>query len=76
MSSLWSIVLGLFSGVVKLFNKALDYVKSMELINQGKKLEQAENAKREAEFQRKTSEILTQERTKEETTKKLEDGTF
>ena len=53
-----------------------EYIKSSELIAQGKNEQQAELAKEEIEINRKQTEILSQEVTKEETIKKLEDGTF
>lgn len=76
MTSLWLTVLGLINGAVSLFNKVLDYIRSAKLISQGKSLEQAEIAKQESEAQRKASEVLAEDRTREQTAKRMDEGTF
>jgi hypothetical protein len=75
-SGIWVAVLGLFSGIVQIFAKVLEQLKTNELINQGKELQQAEIAKEEIETSRQQTEILTKDQTREETIKKLEDGSF
>jgi len=71
-----SVILGLLSGVVQGLLKVFDAIKTQELINQGRTLEQADRAKDEIEINRQQTEILAQNQSKEETIKKLEDGTF
>ena len=76
MGTLWMTILGLFSGIVSLVNKALDFFKTSSLINRGKVLEQAEQAKREAELERETTKIILENRTKEDTIKRMDEGSF
>lgn len=75
-SGLWVTVLGLLNGLVQVFARVLEQLKRDELVNQGKELQQAEIAKDEIEVNRQQTEILTKDQTREETAKKLEDGTF
>lgn len=74
--SFLSTIIGLFGGFFSFFGKIFDYWKSTELINQGKVLSQAELAKDEININRQQTEILSQERTKADTLRKLKDGTF
>ena len=76
MSSIWITVVGLVNGVVKLFNGLLDYFKELKWVNIGKSLNQAEIAKEEAQITRETSEIINEDRTKEDTANRMDDGTF
>ena len=76
MEGIWLTVLGLVGGIVRGFNKVLDWFKEIKWTNVGKELEQAEAAKHEAEVIRETSEIIAEDRTREETVKRMEDGTF
>lgn len=76
MGSIWLTILGLFNGVVSAFNKVLEWFKEAKWTNIGKSLEQAEIAKQEAEATRVSSEIIAEERTREQTAKRMEDGTF
>ena len=76
MGTLWMTILGLFSGIVSLVNKALDFFKTSSLINRGKVMEQAEQAKREAELERETTKIILENRTKEDTIKRMDEGSF
>lgn len=69
-------IVGFASGFFKSLVRVLDMLKAKANINTGKALEQAEQAKQEAELNRKQTEILVQNRTKDETIKKLENGTF
>jgi hypothetical protein len=73
---MWATLLGLFSGIISIFGRVLEYFKEERLVNQGKASEQAERAKEEILINRETTEILSQERTEEETIKRLESGTF
>lgn len=75
-NGLWVTLLGLFSGLVQVFARVLEQLKRDELVTQGKELQQAEIAKDEIEVNRQQTEILTKDQTREETAKKLEDGTF
>ena len=76
MLSITSIILGLFNGALGLFNKLIEYAKEVRLINFGREQQVSDLAKEEIEINRKQTEILTQERTKEEVIKKMEDGSF
>lgn len=69
-------LLAFFTSIFKFGMNIFEYIKSSELISQGKNEQQAELAREEIEINRKQTEILSQEVTKEETIKKLEDGTF
>ena len=66
-------ILAFFTSIFKFGMNIFEYIKSSELISQGKNEQQAELAKEEIEINRKQTEILSQEVTKEETIKKLED---
>lgn len=74
--SLLNTILGLLGGLWGFATKVFDYFKEKSLLAMGRTLEQGDLAKKEAEDIRKTSEILAKEVTKEDTEKKLEDGTF
>jgi len=71
-----SIIMGFFSGFFNTASRLLDFFKEKAYIEQGKALQQAEIAKKEAEIAKKQSAIISQERTREETIKRMEDGTF
>ena len=75
-TGMWATILGLLSGLVSVFSKVMDHLKTQDMINQGKALQQAEIAKDEIEKSREQNEILTQDRTKEDVVKRLNDGTF
>lgn len=69
-------ILGFFAGVFKALGRVLDMIRTRRDVNQGRALEQAEQAKRENELMRKETEVLTENRTKDDVAKKLENGTF
>ena len=75
-SGIWVTILGLLSGLVSIFSKVMEDLKKEELKNQGKIEQQAEIAKDEVEKTREQTEILTQDRTREDVVKRLDDGTF
>lgn len=75
-ASIASAILGLVKGIVSLFNKSIEWFKEKALIRMGRELESGDIAKEEVEINRKQTEILTQERTKEDVEKKLEQGNF
>lgn len=76
MAELWIKALGLAHEVLKFFNRVLDFFKRKIAVSEGKELERAEIAKYQEQLTRETSEIITEERSKEETKKRLEDGSF
>jgi hypothetical protein len=76
LGGIWGVILGLVSGLVSVFGKVLEHIKTQELIDQGKSLQQAEIAKEEIDKSRAQTEILSQDRTREETIEKLERGDF
>ena len=59
-----------------LFSRVLDYLKEMRLVAWGREQHAADLAKDEIEINRKQTEILNQDRTKEDVIKRLNDGTF
>lgn len=69
-------ILGFFSGALKALGRILDMFRTQRDMNQGRALEQAEQAKKENELMRKETEVLTENRTKDDVAKKLENGTF
>lgn len=69
-------VLGFFSGFFKTFGRILDMLNTKKNVEHGRVLEQADLAKREAELNRKETEVLIEKRTKDDVAKKLESGTF
>ena len=71
-----STILSFLGGIWSFATKVLDYIREKSLVAMGRSLEQGDLAKNEAEVVRTTSEILAKEVTKEETVKKLKDGTF
>lgn len=73
---MWAGIIGILSGLASIAAKVLDIIKSVWLVNQGKELQKAELAKEEIEINRKQTEILTKNVTKEEVVKKMQDGTF
>lgn len=69
-------ILGFFSGFFKSLEKILDMFKTKQDMNQGRALEQADQAIRENELMRKETEVLTEKRNKDDVIKKLESGSF
>lgn len=72
----WEIIVGFATGVLKTLSRVLDMIKTKANINTGRVIEQAEQAKEETEVNRQQTKILMEERTKEDTIKKMENGTF
>ena len=73
---LLSSILGIFSTLGSLLGRFFDIVKENTLVNWGREQHAADLAKEELEINRKQTEILNQDRTKEDTVKRLEDGSF
>ena len=71
-----NLILGLFSGLAKIVIRVLEIVKEKRLIEQGKTLERAEQAIKEAENLREQQKILMEKRTKSDVIKSMEDGKF
>lgn len=71
-----SAVLGLVRGVISLFSKSAEYFKEKMLIQTGRELQAGQMAKDEIDINRRQTEILSQTVTKDQTEKKLRDGTF
>lgn len=69
-------ILSALSGVWGFATKLVEFAKDKSLILIGRLLEQGDLAKKDAEATRTAAEIMAKEVTKEETAKKLEDGTF
>ena len=69
-------ILGFLNGLFSFGSKILEYIKANELINRGKADQQADIAKDEIIINREQTAILTKEVTKEDTIKKMKDGTF
>lgn len=68
------------SGLIHIISQMLDRARERELVDQGKQQATIEIAnkisEKEAEVTKKQTEILMQERTDEETIKKLEKGEY
>jgi hypothetical protein len=75
-ATLWAALVGMMTGLAKVFSKALELWKTEEMIQQGKSLQQAEIAKEEVAINRETSEIIAADVPEEETIRKLENGSF
>lgn len=79
MSWISWIISGL-SGIIHIISQMLDRAREKELVDQGKQQATTELAnkisEKEAEVTKKQTEILMQERTDEETIKKLEEGKY
>lgn len=76
MTSLITAILGAFNALGSLLGRLLDTIKENTLVRWGREQHAADLAKEEVEISRKQAEILNQDRTKEDTVKRLEDGTF
>lgn len=69
-------ILGLLSGFFSVFSRILEYFKKEELKNEGKTEVIKEIAVKEVEITRKQTEVLIKDEKREDTIKKLENGTF
>jgi hypothetical protein len=74
--SFWFTIIGLASKLFSFFGKAVEYFKESRLIQLGKNQKSAEIIIKEDEIRDKHIEIIMKPETKEETTKKLDDGKF
>lgn len=68
--------MGILSSLSKLATGILDYFREKKLVEQGKTLEKAEIAVHELEVSKEQTKIIMKDQSKEETVKKLKDGTF
>ena len=71
-----SSILGIFSALGSLLGRFFEIVRENTLVNWGREQHAADLAKEELEINRKQAEILNQDRTKQDTVSRLEDGTF
>jgi hypothetical protein len=71
-----SSILGIFSALSSVFGRLLEIVKENTLVNWGREQHASDLAKEEIEINRKQTEILNQDRTKEDVVKRMEDGIF
>jgi hypothetical protein len=71
-----STIVGFVSGLFQSLSKLLDIFKTTKNIEQGRQLEQAEQAKRESKLTRKETVVLTEKRTKKDVIQKLKNGKF
>lgn len=69
-------ILGFLSGFFSVFSRILEYFKKEEIKNDGKNELAKEIAEKEIEINRKQTEVLIKDEKREETIKKLENGTF
>jgi len=83
MLSVWNMIVGILSGVVKISLKILDMIRDKKLIDQGRAIERAENVKKdlerskeELELNREQTEILLKEADKKDIISKMESGKF
>jgi hypothetical protein len=82
-TTLWNLIIGLGGGLIKVITKVLEMMRDKQLMDQGKALAKAEQDKKEAaqakielEINREQTEILLADTSKDDLTKKLEDGKF
>ena len=69
-------ILGFLSGFFSVFSRILEYFKKEEIKNEGKNEIVKEIAVKEVEINRGQTEVLIKDEKKEDTIKKLENGTF
>jgi hypothetical protein len=69
-------ILGFLSGFFSVFSRILEYFKKEEIKNEGKNEIVKEIAVKEVEINRRQTEVLIKDEKKEDTIKKLENGTF
>lgn len=69
-------ILGFLSGFFSVFSKILEYFKKEEIKNEGKNEVVKEIAVKEVEINRRQTEVLIKDEKREDTIKKLENGTF
>lgn len=72
----WTAILGFLSGFFSVFSRILEYFKKEEIKNDGKNELAKDIADQEVVINRKQTEILIRDEKREETAKKLENGTF
>jgi hypothetical protein len=58
------------------FSKLLDWFKNKEAVNHGKNLKEVEIIKQNDEVEKEQTNVLIQDRTKDEVIEKMEKGTF
>jgi hypothetical protein len=71
-----SAILGFLSTVPKLIVKTLDYFRFKQAVETGREIEKGNIAAKEIRVDREQDEIMMKEQPKNETVKKLENGTF
>jgi hypothetical protein len=76
MSSFITSLISALAAALKMFGAAVDYFKTKETFESGKKVQEAEIIIANEKIQREQTEILLQDRPKSEVVKKTEDGTF
>jgi hypothetical protein len=69
-------ILGFLSGFFSVFSRILEYFKKEEIKNEGKNEIVKEIAVKEVEINRRQTEVLIKDEKREDTIKKLENGTF
>jgi hypothetical protein len=69
-------ILGLLSGFFSVFSRILEYFKKEEMKNEGKTELAKEILTKDQEVTAKQTEILIKDESREETIRKLENGTF
>lgn len=69
-------MIGFLFQLFEFFNKMFDWFKRHEAIEHGKKLKEIEIIEENKEVEKEQTQILLQDRTKEEVVDKMEKGTF
>jgi cell division septal protein FtsQ len=69
-------ILGFLSGFFSVFSSILEYFKKEEIKNEGKNEIVNEISIKEVEINRRQTEVLIKDEKREDTIKKLENGTF
>lgn len=76
MTSVITAIISALAAALKIFYAAVDYFKTKETFDNGKKIKEAEIIIDNEKIQREQTELLLQDRPKSEVVKKMEDGTF
>lgn len=71
-----SSIFGAISNLFEFFNKLFDWFKQKDAVEHGKNLKEIEIIKTNDVVEKEQTEILIQDRTKEEVIDKMEKGTF
>jgi len=75
-NAILSFLIAIAQNLLSVMAKFMDYVKSRQWMEIGKQQAEAEIAKEQTSIVREQTKVLVEDRSIEDTKKKLEDGTF